>query len=45
VGAVPDALAFKKYLTHQLSVPEEHINIMLDEQAKRANVIKAFQVG
>ncbi|CCO37708.1 Metacaspase-7 Short=AtMC7 [Rhizoctonia solani AG-1 IB] len=43
VAAVPDALAFKAYLTDDLSVPEKQITVLLDEQAKRANIIKAFQ--
>ncbi|CCO36746.1 hypothetical protein BN14_10890 [Rhizoctonia solani AG-1 IB] len=42
-AAVPDALAFKAYLTDDLSVPEDQITIILDDQAKRADIIKAFQ--
>ncbi|KAH7337210.1 caspase domain-containing protein [Rhizoctonia solani] len=42
-AAVPDALAFKSYLLDDLLVPEEQITILLDEQAKRADIIKAFQ--
>ncbi|CAE6526058.1 unnamed protein product [Rhizoctonia solani] len=42
-AAVPDALTFKEYLTNDLSVPEDQITIILDEQAKRADIIKAFQ--
>ncbi|CCO34956.1 hypothetical protein BN14_09067 [Rhizoctonia solani AG-1 IB] len=42
-AAVSDALAFKAYLTDDLSVPEDQITIILDDQAKRADIIKAFQ--
>ncbi|CAE6445136.1 unnamed protein product [Rhizoctonia solani] len=42
-AAVPDALTFKSYLIDDLSVPEDQITIILDEQAKRADIIKAFQ--
>ncbi|KAF8752567.1 Caspase domain [Rhizoctonia solani] len=43
VGAVPDALAFKSYLTDDLRVPEEQITLLVDEQATRANIIEALQ--
>ncbi|ELU39050.1 mycorrhiza-upregulated peptidase C14 [Rhizoctonia solani AG-1 IA] len=42
-AAVPDALSFKEYLTNDLLVPEEQIKVILDEEATRANIIKAFQ--
>ncbi|GAB1527422.1 hypothetical protein RhiTH_011327 [Rhizoctonia solani] len=43
VAAVPDALAFKAYLTENLCLPEVQITVLLDEQAKRVNIIKAFR--
>ncbi|KAG8711641.1 hypothetical protein FRC11_002268, partial [Ceratobasidium sp. 423] len=42
-AAVPDALTFKEYLTDDLLVPESQINVILDEQATRAGIIKGFQ--
>ncbi|CAE6445230.1 unnamed protein product, partial [Rhizoctonia solani] len=42
-AAVPDALAFKSFLADDLCIPEEQITVLLDEQAKRADLIKAFQ--
>ncbi|KAH7337327.1 caspase domain-containing protein [Rhizoctonia solani] len=42
-AAVPDALTFKSYLMEDLNVPENQITILLNEQAKRADIIKAFQ--
>ncbi|CAE7159374.1 unnamed protein product [Rhizoctonia solani] len=42
-AAVPDAHTFKSYLTDDLLVPESQITMILDEQAKRADIIKAFQ--
>ncbi|KAF8725249.1 Caspase domain, partial [Rhizoctonia solani] len=43
VGAVPDALAFKSYLTDDLCVPEQQMTVLVDEQATRANIIEALQ--
>ncbi|CAE6454717.1 unnamed protein product [Rhizoctonia solani] len=42
-AAVSDALNFKKFLTVDLLVPEEQIKLILDEQARRSDIIKAFQ--
>lgn len=42
-GAVADALAFKQYLQDHLSIPEQNINILLDQQATRKNITDAFQ--
>ncbi|CUA76994.1 DNA-directed RNA polymerase subunit beta'' [Rhizoctonia solani] len=42
-AAVADALAFREYLIDDLRVPEEQITTLLDEQAGRADIIKAFQ--
>ncbi|CAE6445172.1 unnamed protein product [Rhizoctonia solani] len=42
-AAVQDALAFKSYLIDDLSVPEDQITVLLDEDAKRADIIKAFR--
>ncbi|CAE6500622.1 unnamed protein product [Rhizoctonia solani] len=42
-AAVPDAQTFKAYLTDELLVPEQQITMILDEQAKRADIIQAFQ--
>ncbi|KAF8725308.1 Caspase domain, partial [Rhizoctonia solani] len=43
VAAVQDALHFKQYLTKELNVPEEQIQTLLDDKAKRADIIKALQ--
>ncbi|KDN35168.1 hypothetical protein RSAG8_11813, partial [Rhizoctonia solani AG-8 WAC10335] len=42
-AAVPDAQTFKAYLTDELLVPEQQVTMILDEQAKRADIIQAFQ--
>ncbi|KAF8200311.1 caspase domain-containing protein [Pholiota molesta] len=42
-GAVADAENFYKYLTSDLDVPSDRINLLCDEQATRAEIIKAFQ--
>ena len=41
-GAVPDALAVKKYLEEDLGVPASQIRILCDGEATRAAVIQAF---
>lgn len=42
-GAVADAENFCKYLTSDLFVPSERIKLLCDEEATRAEIIKAFQ--
>lgn len=42
-GAVPDALAFKRYLQDHLSIPEQQITTLLDKQATRSKIIEAFK--
>ncbi|KAJ1303007.1 hypothetical protein OPQ81_011208 [Rhizoctonia solani] len=42
-AAVSDAFNFTQYLTNDLLVPEAQINLLLDEQATRSNIIKGFE--
>ncbi|KAF8752589.1 Caspase domain [Rhizoctonia solani] len=42
-GAVNDASLFKSYLLNDLLVPEAQITTLFDEQATRAEIIRAFQ--
>ncbi|KAF8872485.1 caspase domain-containing protein [Gymnopilus junonius] len=41
-GAVPDALAMRQYLKGNLRIPDSHIQMLLEEQATRKNIIDAF---
>jgi hypothetical protein len=41
-GAVPDALAFKKYLEDDLGVPASRIRLLLDAEATRSAIIQEF---
>ncbi|KAF9477972.1 hypothetical protein BDN70DRAFT_880495 [Pholiota conissans] len=42
-GAVPDATDFKNYLEEYLSVPSSQINMLINEQATRNNIINALK--
>ena len=42
-GAVPDAEAIRKFILHELDVPQAQITILLDSQATRSAIIGAFQ--
>ncbi|CAE6394744.1 unnamed protein product [Rhizoctonia solani] len=42
-GAVSDARLFKSYLVESLGVPEGQISLLIDEEAKREDIIQAFQ--
>ncbi|CAE6442942.1 unnamed protein product [Rhizoctonia solani] len=42
-AAVPDALSFQQYLTDELLVPKAQIRTILDDEAKRGDIIGAFQ--
>ncbi|KAF9474959.1 hypothetical protein BDN70DRAFT_884283 [Pholiota conissans] len=42
-GAVPDAFAFKGYLEKYLNVPSSQINMLINEQATRNNIINALK--
>ncbi|KAF9477983.1 hypothetical protein BDN70DRAFT_836903 [Pholiota conissans] len=41
-GAVPDVEEFRLYLTTYLSVPADHINILIDANATRTAILKAL---
>lgn len=42
-GCVNDVEAVRIFLVNQLSVPEEQIRVLTNQEAKRANILQAFQ--
>jgi len=42
-GCVNDVEAMRVFLTDQLGVPEDHIRILANQEATRANILQAFQ--
>jgi len=42
-GCVNDVEAMRVWLMSQLEVPEDHIRVLTDQEATRANILQAFQ--
>ncbi|PBK66529.1 hypothetical protein ARMSODRAFT_855082, partial [Armillaria solidipes] len=41
-GCVSDALSIQDYITEDLGVPQDHIHLLLDESATRANIVNTL---